>query len=266
MVLAHGIGACSDRADAVIRLEAVSKVFTRQGGDPVTALDALSLDIRTGETLALLGPSGCGKTTTLRLLNRLVEPSDGRILVGDEDTATLDPVRLRRRMGYVVQRGGLFPHLTVARNITLLPELEGWTRERMSARVNELLTLVRLPPDQFRNRYPAELSGGQQQRVGVARALALDPEFLLMDEPFGALDPITRAELQQEFLELDSLIAKTVVLVSHDLAEAFLLGDRVALLNHGRLVQVDTPDDLRQRPASDWVRSFVQSQLADVGA
>ncbi len=248
----------------MIRFEAVSRVFPRGKSDSVTALDNLTLDVRTGETLALLGPSGCGKTTTLRLLNRLLEPSSGHIFVDDVDTTTVDPVALRRRMGYVVQRGGLFPHLTVARNIGLLPELEGWSRDRIAARVDELLSLVRLPPDQFRDRFPKELSGGQQQRVGVARALALDPEFLLMDEPFGALDPITRKQLQQEFLELDSLIAKTVVLVSHDLDEAFLLGDRVALLNQGRLIQVGTPDDLQNNPSSDWVRSFVHSHAPDV--
>jgi osmoprotectant transport system ATP-binding protein len=246
----------------VIRFEAVSRVFPRGESDSVTALDNLTLDIRAGETLALLGPSGCGKTTTLRLLNRLLEPSSGHIFVDEVDTATVDPVALRRRMGYVVQRGGLFPHLTVARNIGLLPELEGWSRGRIAARVDELLSLVRLPPDEFRDRFPKELSGGQQQRVGVARALALDPEFLLMDEPFGALDPITRKQLQQEFLELDSLIAKTVVLVSHDLDEAFLLGDRVALLNAGRLVQVGTPDDLQNDPSSDWVRSFVHGHAS----
>jgi osmoprotectant transport system ATP-binding protein len=246
----------------VIRFEAVSRVFPRGDSDSVTALDNLTLDIRAGETLALLGPSGCGKTTTLRLLNRLLEPSSGHIFVDEVDTATVDPVALRRRMGYVVQRGGLFPHLTVARNIGLLPELEGWARDRIVARVDELLSLVRLPPDEFRDRFPKELSGGQQQRVGVARALALDPEFLLMDEPFGALDPITRKQLQQEFLELDSLIAKTVVLVSHDLDEAFLLGDRVALLNQGHLVQVGTPDDLQNNPSSDWVRSFVHGHAS----
>jgi len=242
----------------VIRLDAVSRMFAREGGDPVVALDSLTLEITVGETLALLGPSGCGKTTTLRLLNRLLEPTAGRILIGGDDTAGLDPVGLRRRMGYVVQKGALFPHLTVRRNIALLPDLEGWPKARTAARVDELLTLVRLPPDEFRDRFPAELSGGQQQRVGVARALVLDPGILLMDEPFGALDPITRKELQLEFLEIESLIAKTVVLVTHDLEEAALLADRIALLNKGRLVQVDTPEGLRNHPASDWVREFVQ--------
>jgi osmoprotectant transport system ATP-binding protein len=241
----------------MIRLDGVSRTFHREGGAPVYAVRDLTLDVEKGETMALLGPSGCGKTTTLRLINRLLEPTAGRILVGGDDTATVDPVRLRRRMGYVVQSGGLFPHLTIRRNIGLLCEIEGWERTRTRRRVDELMSLVGLPPDQFRDRYPGELSGGQRQRVGVARALALDPEILLMDEPFGALDPITRTRLQQEFKDLERLVAKTIVMVSHDLDEAFLLGDRVALLNEGRLIQAGTPDDLRARPASAWVETFL---------
>jgi osmoprotectant transport system ATP-binding protein len=244
----------------VIRLEQATRTFTRPSGEPVYALRGLDLTIRKGETLALLGPSGCGKTTTLRLINRLIEPTAGRVLVGGEDTAGLDPVRLRRRMGYVVQSGGLFPHLSVARNIGLLCEIEGWRRSDIAGRVNELLELVHLPPDEFRDRHPGELSGGQRQRVGVARALALDPEILLMDEPFGALDPITRTELQREFLDLERLVAKTVVLVSHDLDEAFLLGDRVALLYDGELVQLGTPDELRDAPATPWVERFLSGR------
>jgi osmoprotectant transport system ATP-binding protein len=244
----------------VIRLEQATRTFTRPSGEPVYALRGLDLTIRKGETLALLGPSGCGKTTTLRLINRLIEPTAGRVLVGGEDTAGLDPVRLRRRMGYVVQSGGLFPHLSVARNIGLLCEIEGWRRSDIAGRVNELLELVHLPPGEFRDRHPGELSGGQRQRVGVARALALDPEILLMDEPFGALDPITRTELQREFLDLERLVAKTVVLVSHDLDEAFLLGDRVALLYDGELVQLGTPDELRDAPATPWVERFLSGR------
>jgi osmoprotectant transport system ATP-binding protein len=244
----------------VIRLEQASRTFTRPSGESVYALRGLDLEIHKGETMALLGPSGCGKTTTLRLINRLIEPTSGRVLVGDEDTAALDPVRLRRRMGYVVQSGGLFPHLSIARNVGLLCEIEGWRRADVDRRVNELLELVHLPPAEFRDRHPGELSGGQRQRVGVARALALDPEILLMDEPFGALDPITRTELQREFLELERLVAKTVVLVSHDLDEAFLLGDRVALLSEGELVQLGTPDELRAAPATPWVERFLNGR------
>jgi osmoprotectant transport system ATP-binding protein len=247
----------------MIQLDGVSRTFARNGGDPVHALDNLTLDIRTGETLALVGPSGCGKTTTLRLINRLLEPTAGRVLVDGEEISGVDPVRLRRRMGYVVQSGGLFPHMPVRRNIGLLCDLEGWPTARVRARVDELMRLVGLPPDEFRERHPGELSGGQRQRVGVARALALDPGILLMDEPFGALDPITRTKLQQEFHELERLVSKTIVFVSHDLDEAFLLGDRVALLNHGRLVQVGTPDELRARPADAWVETFLSSRARD---
>ncbi len=246
----------------MIRLEGVSRTFARQGAEPVHALDDASLDIQTGQTMALLGPSGCGKTTLLRLINRLLEPTSGRILVDGQDIATLDPIRLRRRMGYVVQSGALFPHLSVGRNVGLLCELEGWSRSRVDRRVDELLSLVSLPPDEFRERYPAELSGGQRQRVGVARALALDPEILLMDEPFGALDPITRSGLQQEFKVLERLVAKTIVLVSHDLDEAFLLGDEICLMNEGRPVQVGTPDELRAHPATEWVETFLGGHVA----
>jgi osmoprotectant transport system ATP-binding protein len=249
---------------SMIQLDGVSRAFPREGGDPVYAVRDLTLEIEKGETMALLGPSGCGKTTTLRLLNRLLEPTAGRIFVGGDDIATVDPVRLRRRMGYVVQSGGLFPHMTIRRNVGLLCEIEGWAKPRLRARVDDLMRLVGLPPDDYRDRYPGELSGGQRQRVGVARALALDPEILLMDEPFGALDPITRTRLQQEFKALERLVAKTIVLVSHDLDEAFLLGDRVALLNESRLVQVGTPDDLRARPANDWVETFLGGRAASV--
>jgi osmoprotectant transport system ATP-binding protein len=249
----------------MIRLEGVSRTFERDDGSLVHAVRDLTLEVRRGESVALLGPSGCGKTTTLRLINRLLEPSAGRILVGGEDTSGLDPIRLRRRMGYVVQSGGLFPHLTIGRNVGLLCELEGWPRGKIDARIDELLGLVNLEPAEFRHRYPRQLSGGQRQRVGVARALALDPEILLMDEPFGALDPITRTGLQQEFVELERLVAKTVVIVSHDLDEAFLLANRVALLKDGRLVQVGTPDELRARPADEWVETFLGAH-ASAGA
>jgi osmoprotectant transport system ATP-binding protein len=241
----------------VIRFEAVTKRFPLPGGAEHLALDRLDLEVRESETLCLIGGSGCGKTTTLRLVNRMVEPSSGRVLVGGEDVAGLDPVRLRRSMGYVVQRGALFPHLTVRENIGLLCRLEGWSRDRTRARTDELLDMVQLPAVEFAERYPAELSGGQQQRVGVARALALDPPIVLLDEPFGALDPPTRRQLQQEFRDLRRVKQRTVVLVTHDLDEAFVLGDRVALLEAGRLLQVGTPEDLRDRPADERVAAFV---------
>ena len=241
----------------MIRLEGVGRTFERDDGSLVHAVRDLTLEIHAGESVALLGQSGCGKTTTLRLINRLIEPTAGRVLVGGEDISRLDPIRLRRRMGYVVQSGGLFPHLTIGRNVGLLCALEGWPRAKIDARVEELMGLVNLAPAEFRHRYPRQLSGGQRQRVGVARALALDPEILLMDEPFGALDPITRTDLQQEFVELERLVAKTVVIVSHDLEEAFLLANRVALLKDGRLVQLGTPDELRARPADAWVEAFL---------
>lgn len=242
----------------MIRLESVSKSYER-GAEALVAVADLDLEVARGETLCLIGPSGCGKTTTLRLINRLAEPSSGRVLVDGQDAASLDPIRLRRRMGYVIQSGGLFPHMTVRENVGLLCRLEDWRKERTRARVDDLLARVHLPPDEFAERYPGELSGGQRQRVGVARALALDPEIVLMDEPFGALDPITRSKLQEEFLELKHQVDKTVVIVSHDLDEAFLLGDRVALMRTGRLVQVGTREEFASTPRSRWVESFLEA-------
>lgn len=241
----------------MIRFEQVGKRFGH-GEREVAALAVVSLEIHAGETMALLGPSGSGKTTLLRMVNRLVEPSSGRVLVAGEPVAAADPVRLRRGIGYVIQRGGLFPHLTVAANVGLLGVLEGWSRSRVADRVAELLALVGLPVADFGQRFPRELSGGQQQRVGVARALALDPPLVLLDEPFGALDPITRAQLQGEFLDLKRRLAKTQLLVTHDLAEAFRLADRVALLDHGHLLQVGTEEDFRRRPANAFVAEFVR--------
>lgn len=227
----------------MIRLERVSRAFQRPGGEPVFALKDLDLEILKGETMALLGPSGCGKTTTLRLLNRLLEPTSGKIFIGDEDTSSVDAVRLRRRTGYVVQRGGLFPHLTIHGNLTLLCELERWPKDRASKRAGELLELVGLPPDEFRDRYPTELSGGQRQRVGVARALAADPPLLLFDEPFGALDPVTRVELQRQFLTLRRSFQKTAIFVTHDVREALLLATRIGLLHNGHLEMLATPSE-----------------------
>jgi osmoprotectant transport system ATP-binding protein len=210
---------------------------------PGAILKNLSLEVRRGETLVFLGRSGSGKTTALKLINRLLEPSAGEVRVEGRSTLEWDPIRLRRRIGYVIQDAGLFPHFTVERNIALVPNLEAWTEDRVKLRVEELLRMVGLEPQQFARRYPHELSGGQRQRVGVARALAADPPILLMDEPFGALDPLTRAEMQQEFLALQVRIEKTVIFVTHDVREALLLGTRIALLEAGELVGVYTPLD-----------------------
>ena len=218
----------------------------------------LNLQVERGETLVLLGRSGSGKTTTLKLINRLLEPTAGEVLVEGRRTSDWDPIRLRRRIGYVIQEVGLFPHFTVERNVGLVPSLEGWEPARIRARVEELLRLVGLEPEQFASRRPQELSGGQRQRVGVARALAADPPILLMDEPFGALDPVTRAELQREFRELAARLAKTIVFVTHDVREALLLGTRIALLADGRLVGVYPPEKFL-RAAEPEVKAFVSA-------
>jgi osmoprotectant transport system ATP-binding protein len=243
----------------VITFENATVAFRqRTSGKSVVAVRQLDLEVARGETLCLIGPSGCGKTTSLRLVNRMLEPSSGRVWVAGEDVAEVDAIRLRRGIGYVIQSGGLFPHLSVRENVGLLPKLEGWEPRRVRARADELLELVHLSPGEFGARYPAELSGGQRQRVGVARALALDPDILLLDEPFGALDPITRGELQEEFRELKRRVQKTVLLVTHDLREAFLLADRVGLMAAGELVQVGTLDELRADPRTPWVARFLE--------
>ena len=211
-------------------------------GAAAAVIDALDLEVLRGETLVLLGESGCGKTTTLRLVNRLLVPTAGEVLVEGRDTRAWDAIELRRRTGYVIQDAGLFPHFTVGRNVGLVPVLEGWDEARVGARVDELLKLVGLDPGEFAGRLPSELSGGQRQRVGVARALAADPPLLLMDEPFGALDPLTRAALQREFAALQKRLNKTVVFVTHDVREALMLGTRVALMSAGRVVLLDTPE------------------------
>src|ERR1700734_4173934 len=224
---------------SVITLDRVTK---RYNADSV-AVAELSFTVTDGELCVLVGPSGFGKTTTLRMINRLIEPSGGRILIDGTDVLKLDPVHLRRNIGYVIQQGGLFPHRRVADNVATVPRLLGWDRARVDARVRELLELVGLDPDQYGRRFPHELSGGERQRVGVARALAADPPVLLMDEPFGALDPLTRVELRREFLALQKRLRKTVVFVTHDLREALLLGTRIALMEAGRLVVVQTPKE-----------------------
>jgi osmoprotectant transport system ATP-binding protein len=233
----------------------VLEVRALRYGDRVAGI---SFTVDAGETLVLLGRSGSGKTTTLRLVNRLLEPTDGQVLVAGEQAAALDSTRLRRRIGYVIQEVGLFPHFTVAANVGLVPRLEGWAPERIAARVPDLLELVGLDPDRFAGRYPHQLSGGQRQRVGVARALAADPPLLLLDEPFGALDPITRVELQREFRALEGRLGKAMVFVTHDVREGLLLGTRIGLLEAGRLVFLGTPDEFRASELPE-VRKFLEA-------
>ena len=238
----------------MIRLEAVSKRYP----DGTVAVHSLDLEVGRGEVCVLVGPSGCGKTTTMRMINRLIEPSSGRIFLDGQDVTHADPVQLRRRMGYVIQQVGLFPHQTIEANVATVPALLGWDRKRARARVGELLELVGLDPGRYARRYPHELSGGQRQRVGVARALAADPPVLLMDEPFGAVDPIARDRLQEEFLRLQAELGFTVVFVTHDIEEAVRLGDRIAVMREGgHLEQYDTPASILGAPATDFVADFV---------
>src|SRR4051794_429614 len=243
----------------MIAFEGVTKIFP---GQPRPAVDGLSLEIPSGRTCGVIGPSGCGKTTTIRMVNRLLEPTAGRILVGGEGVTQTDPGRLRRRIGYVIQQIGLFPHMTIAENVGTVPRLLGWTKERIAARVEELLRLVGLAPGEFLHRYPRHLSGGQRQRVGVARALAADPPVMLMDEPFGAVDPVVRGRLQGEFVTLLRSLQKTVLFVTHDIDEAIRMGDLVAILDQGHLVQFDTPDRLLAAPKDDFVADFVGADRA----
>ena len=238
----------------MIRLENVSKGFA--GGS--NAVIDLTLEIATGQTCVLLGPSGCGKTTTLRMINRLIDPDRGRILVDGEDTRQVDPAQLRLRMGYVIQQTGLFPHMTVGDNVGTVPRLWDWDKARINQRVDELLQLVGLDPAEYRRRYPHQLSGGQRQRVGFARALGADPPILLMDEPFGAVDRITRERLQQEFISIQRSMKKTVVFVTHDIDEAVMVGDRICLFQmQARIAQYDTPEAILTRPASQYVADFL---------
>lgn len=237
----------------------ISKLTKRYGYHD--AVDRVTLDVHEGECCVILGPSGCGKSTTLRAINRLIEPDEGTITVRGRDVRDYRPEELRRSMGYVVQSVGLFPHMTVAGNVAIVPRLLGWTRQKIDERVDELLELVGLDPSRYRDRYPSQLSGGEAQRVGVARALAADPPILLMDEPFGALDPITRKKLQNEFAALKKKVMKTIVFVTHDIYEAVILGDRIALLNEGRLEQHGTPEEIWKNPASEFVQQFVGSEF-----
>ncbi|MGO4616429.1 ABC transporter ATP-binding protein [Nocardia sp. 2YAB30] len=251
----HTDTAASAVSGVEIVLDSVTKHYPGQR-DP--AVDSVSLTIPAGEIVVLVGPSGCGKTTTMRMINRLIEPTSGTITIGGRDASSMNPDRLRRGIGYSIQQAGLFPHLTVAKNVATVPGLIGWDRKRIGARVDEMLELVGLDPDTYRGRYPRQLSGGQQQRVGVARALAADPPVLLMDEPFGAVDPITRGLLQDELLRLQSELGKTIVFVTHDFTEAVKLGDRIAVLgNQSRILQYDTPAAILADPAGETVAGFV---------
>ena len=256
---ARGGGPRDSAAAESIRFEGVQKVYP----DGTRAVVDLSLDVPAGELVVLVGPSGCGKSTILRMANRLVEPTAGRILLGDDDVTHVDPVALRRRIGYVIQGVGLFPHQTVQANVATVPRLLGWSRARTAERVEELLELVGLPPATYARRYPYELSGGQRQRIGVARALAADPVVLLMDEPFSAVDPIVRARLQDEFLRLQATVRKTIIFVTHDVTEAVRLGDRIAVLAEGgHLQQYDSPPGLLARPANEFVAQFLGTERA----
>src|SRR5438309_5930039 len=251
----------------MIRLEGVSKRYP--GGQ--VAVRELTIEFHTGQLTMLVGPSGCGKTTTLKMINRLIEPSDGRIFHDEQDVTHVDPVALRLRMGYVIQNVGLFPHLSIADNVATVPRLLGWDKKRIQQRVNELLELVGLDPKQFGRRYPHQLSGGQQQRVGVARALGADPPVLLMDEPFGAIDRVTRDRLQNEFLRIQAHMRKIVVFVTHDIDEAIKMGDRIAILAEGGVLQqYDRPARILAEPATPFVADFLgpdrgQKRLSVVG-
>ena len=253
--IGHTDQPAGDISGAEIRLDDVTK---RYAGQEIAAVDGLSLVIPAGEIVMFVGPSGCGKTTSLKMINRLIEPTSGSIHIGDNDISGQSADELRRHIGYVIQGGSLFPHMSVAKNIALVPKLLGWDQSRIDTRVDELLELVNLDPAKYRDRYPRELSGGQQQRVGVARGLAADPPVILMDEPFGAVDPITRQRLQDELLSIQRELRKTIVCVTHDIDEAIKLGDRILILQEGaQVAQYDTPEAILASPANDFVADFV---------
>lgn len=239
--------------EPAVELRNVSKRFGERA-----VLERVSFLVERGETLVLLGSSGSGKTTTLRMINRLVEPDEGEIEVDGREVQAWDPIRLRRQTGYVIQEVGLLPHLSVSENVELVPKLEKWPEERRRTRSRELLALVGLPPDEFGGKKPSELSGGERQRVGVARALAIDPPLLLMDEPFGALDSVNRRRLQDEFLEMQKSLRKTIVFVTHDVAEALKLGGRIGVMDRGRLLQLGTPEQILREPANDFVSDLAR--------
>ena len=238
-----------------IELDNVTKTYP---GQRASAVEGFSMHVEPGELVMFVGPSGCGKTTTMKMINRIIEPTSGSIRIDGQDVLSIDPNQLRRHIGYVIQQIGLFPHMTIAENVAAVPKLLGWSKQRTTERVEELLHTVQLDPAEFAHRFPRQLSGGQQQRVGVARALAADPPVMLMDEPFGATDPITREKLQAEFLRLQSEIGKTIIFVTHDFDEAIRLGDRIAVLSdRSQIEQFDTPAHILAAPANDYVRSFI---------
>ena len=242
-----------DESNTMIKFDGVTKIYSSQ----TVAIEDISFEVERGTTTVFVGPSGCGKTTTMTLVNRLEDPTEGTVYYDGTDVQNLDKVDLRRRIGYVIQEIGLFDHMTVGENIATVPELRGWDRERIDERVDELLELMDLPPETYRDQYPAELSGGQQQRIGVARALAADPDVILMDEPFGALDPITREELQDEFLDIQEEIDTTILFVTHDINEALKMGDKIAIFDVGELVQYGTPQEILKDPANEFVEEFI---------
>lgn len=245
----------------MIEFKGISKTFP----DGFEALKNIDLHIHKGELVTLIGPSGCGKTTTMKMINRLLEPSDGEILVDGKNIKDQNPVELRRNIGYVIQQIGLFPHMTIEENVALVPKLKGWSKDKYMSRVDELLDLVGLEPDVFKKRYPSELSGGQQQRIGVIRALAAEPPVVLMDEPFSALDPISREQLQDELVALQDNIQKTIVFVTHDMDEALKIADRIAIMNEGEIIQLDTPDQILRHPANQFVEEFIGEERMNKG-
>jgi osmoprotectant transport system ATP-binding protein len=237
----------------MIEFKDVTKVYE----DGTEAIKGINLTIPKGKLVALIGPSGCGKTTTMKMINKLISPSSGTILINGKDTSETDEVELRRNIGYVIQRIGLLPHMTIEENISLIPRLKGWKKEQYEGRVDELLNLVGLDPQVYRKRYPLELSGGQQQRVGVIRALAAEPPIILMDEPFSALDPISREQLQDELKSIQNTIHKTIVFVTHDIDEALKIADEIAVMRDGKIEQIATPSELIKDPANEFVRAFI---------
>jgi osmoprotectant transport system ATP-binding protein len=239
----------------MLSLQEVTKIYP--GAEHIKAVDSLSFDLEEGEICTLVGPSGCGKTTAMKMINRLIPITSGRILIDDQNVGRMDTIELRRNIGYVIQNIGLFPNMTIAENIATIPKLKGWDKDRISEKVESLLEIVNLPAEEYMNRYPRELSGGQQQRIGVARGMAADPPIMLMDEPFGAIDPINREHLQDEFLKIQEKVKKTIVFVTHDIDEAIKMGDKICLLKAGELVQFASPEEMLTAPVNDFAKDFV---------